>query len=308
MSRGAGGDRPDVSVIVPTYQRARLLPAAIAAWRAVVPASVGAEVVVVDDGSTDDTPAVLAALDRPDEPVPLRVVRQANGGLASARNRGLDAARGRLLVFADDDMAPRAPDFLSRHLAAQAAAPGAWVSRLIVPDGCVATPFQAYWRRRLEAGTARLGEGAALGKGGFWFATLSLPRELLAGERFDAAFTGYGWEEHELGYRLHRRGVRARFLRGAEIEHRDAVDFDSMREKYRRMGRAAWTFARLHPVPEVALWTGTHPVSLALRRLARHEARAARLLAGRGTAALTDAQYALCLEAAYGRGLREGRP
>jgi glycosyltransferase involved in cell wall biosynthesis len=299
---------PHVSVVVPTHDRARLLREVVRAWRSVAPSSASVEVVVVDDGSSDDTPAVLAALATEDHRVPVRHVRQPRRGLAAARNAGIEAARGRLLMFCDDDMLPRSPDVMARHLARQEAQPDAWVSRLVVPDELVRTPFQAYWRRRLEGGTARYRDGSRLGIGGFWFATLSLPRELLAGDRFTEEFTGYGWEEHELGYRLHRRGVRARFLRSAQVEHRDAVDFHSMRDKFRRMGEAAWTFTRLHPGREVALWTGTHGVSRAVKRLVGQERRAARLLAGRSVDELTDSQYALCLEAAYAQGLREGRP
>lgn len=54
------------------------------------------EVIVVDDGSTDDTAAFLREL-------PVRVVRQPNGGEASARNRGVSEARGDLVAFLDHD-------------------------------------------------------------------------------------------------------------------------------------------------------------------------------------------------------------
>lgn len=304
------GRARSLSVIVPTHGRAALLPAVVEGWLALAPSlepATAFELVVVDDGSPDATPEVLAGLAQR-HPGRLTLVRQANGGLAAARNAGVDAAGGELLFFADDDMLPASPDLLARHLHAQARRPGAWVSHLRVPDACARTPFQAYWRRRLHAGTERLADGADLGYGGFWFACLSLPRRLLGERRFSQAFRGYGWEEHELGYRLHRRGVRARFLRSAQVEHRDAVDFHSMRDKFRRMGEAAWTFTRLHPGREVALWTGTYRVSRAVKRLAGQERRAARLLARRSVDELTDSQYALCLEAAYAQGLREGRP
>lgn len=61
------------------------------------------EVVVVDNGSVDDTPHVVAAL-AADAPCPLRLVSEPRLGLAHARNAGTTAARGRLLLFTDDDV------------------------------------------------------------------------------------------------------------------------------------------------------------------------------------------------------------
>src|SRR5688572_12299934 len=58
------------------------------------------EVVVVDNGSTDDTPAVVRAF----EPrLPVRVVREEEPGLSRARNAAVHAARGEYIVWTDDD-------------------------------------------------------------------------------------------------------------------------------------------------------------------------------------------------------------
>ena len=85
-----------VSVVIPAYNHARYLPAAIDSALAQTYAPV--EVIVVDDGSTDDTPRVLAAYgDR------IRVIRQANQGAGAARNAGLAASRGEYVAFLDSD-------------------------------------------------------------------------------------------------------------------------------------------------------------------------------------------------------------
>ena len=96
-----------VSVIVPVYNRATLVPDAFnaettvdLAVRSALAESETLEVWVIDDASTDDTWAVLQAHDDPR----VRLVRlEKNGGQSAARNRGLDVARGKFVKFLDSD-------------------------------------------------------------------------------------------------------------------------------------------------------------------------------------------------------------
>lgn len=94
-----------ISVIVPAYNAARFLPEAIASIRAQRWEPL--EILLIDDGSTDETPAVASALEG------VRAFRKPNGGAASARNFGLQEARGEWISFLDaDDLWP--PDKLAR--------------------------------------------------------------------------------------------------------------------------------------------------------------------------------------------------
>ena len=84
-----------VSIVIPCYNHGRFLAEAIdsaltQSWR-------DCEVVVVDDGSTDESAQVMAQY------AEIRVVRQENRGLAAARNAGLHVARGDVLIFLDAD-------------------------------------------------------------------------------------------------------------------------------------------------------------------------------------------------------------
>lgn len=120
-------DRPRVSVVLTTHNRARMLPSSAASALA---QTVGAiELIIVDDGSTDDTPAVLHGLAGSDPRV--RAVAQHNAGLASARNAGLDRARAPWVLFLDDDdlLLPRALEILLA--AAPSAAVGAVAGRAL---------------------------------------------------------------------------------------------------------------------------------------------------------------------------------
>jgi glycosyltransferase involved in cell wall biosynthesis len=89
-------NKPLVSVIIPTYNRDWIVGEAIDSVLAQDFSNY--ELIVVDDGSEDRTPDVLAAYeDR------LTVLHQANGGVSAARNRGIAAAAGRLIAFLDSD-------------------------------------------------------------------------------------------------------------------------------------------------------------------------------------------------------------
>ena len=92
---------PEVSVIIPTYNRAHTLGASLASVLAEgeSPARIDLEVIVVDDGSTDGTAAMLAARNDPR----VRVLVRPHAGIAAARNAGVAAARAPFVAFHDSD-------------------------------------------------------------------------------------------------------------------------------------------------------------------------------------------------------------
>ena len=93
----SGSVVPVVSVVLPTYNRAAYVGASVASLLAQT--DVDFEVVVVDDGSTDDTRARLDALADPR----LRVLAVPHGGVAAARNAGVAVSRGQYVAFHDSD-------------------------------------------------------------------------------------------------------------------------------------------------------------------------------------------------------------
>jgi glycosyltransferase involved in cell wall biosynthesis len=114
---------PAVTVVIPLYQKGRSVLAAV---RSVLSQRFAdLELLVVDDGSTDEGPALVAQVTDPR----LRLLRQPNEGPGAARNRGLAGARGALIAFldADDEWDP---EFLELGVAALTRAPecAAWVA------------------------------------------------------------------------------------------------------------------------------------------------------------------------------------
>ena len=112
---GPAGPSPRVSVVVPTYTARALLAETLAAILAQT--FTDFELIVVDDGSTDDTADYLASIADPR----LRVVRQANAGVGAARNRGIDESRGAFVAFCDHDR--RAPPRASPATSARKRSP-----------------------------------------------------------------------------------------------------------------------------------------------------------------------------------------
>jgi glycosyltransferase involved in cell wall biosynthesis len=122
--------QPLISVVIPAYNGEAFLEQAIQS--AVEQTWPRTEVVVVDDGSTDRSAEIAASY-------PVELVRQENRGVAAARNRGLEEARGDLLSFLDQDDMLR-PEKLERQFEALQAQPEAGVSscqmRIFLEPGC----------------------------------------------------------------------------------------------------------------------------------------------------------------------------
>lgn len=248
---------PSVSVVIPTFERMDVLPEVLAALanQREAPAF---EVVVVDDGSRDDTPGYLASYRGS---LLLQTLRQDNGGPAAARNAGITAARGELVAFLGDDTVPE-PGWLAAHVAAHRLRPQRAPIAVLGYTGwhprMRATPFLRYINEHgLQFGYALIENPEQVPFNFFYTSNVSVPRALLLAEPFDLGFPHAAWEDVELSYRLHRRGLTMVYEAQARAAHLHPTDFSRFSRRQQKAGESAVVFYRLHP--ELGSFLGLSP-------------------------------------------------
>lgn len=239
---------PEVSVVVPTRNRAASLRRTLAALAAQTYPAERFETVVVANDCSDETARMVRALQAPGA---LRLVETPSPGMSRARNEGAAVARGQLLIFLDDDVAPL-PGCLAAHADAHRRR-----ARLVVVGPLLTPPRQpprSLLAERLhaldEAFAALLASTKELDWSCMAGGNLSMPRALFdeAG-RFDATIVGYGSEDYELGLRVQKAGAHFAFVSDAAGHHHRSDD-DSLTaylHRGRSVGRNDARLARRHP-------------------------------------------------------------
>jgi GT2 family glycosyltransferase len=207
------------------------------------------EVIVVDNGSTDDTKGMV---ERSAQSFPaVRYLAEPEPNRGKARNRGVEASTGRYVLFCDDDVQLPA-GWLAAHGAAHRAEGERVVNGPIlnVPsyDARPKPRPSNYSRAFLCTCNASLSKAAFLSAGGF-----------------DEQFNLYGWEDTELGIRLRLAGARWIFAWDAylwhikpPVENTIAVETRKAVEKARMAAR----FLAKHPSSRARLATGAHSLNL----------------------------------------------
>ncbi len=252
---------PRLSVVIPTYNRRALLSLCLDSVFDQDCDSNLYEVIVIVDGSEDDTADMLSSK------MPacgLRYIVQKNAGQAAARNQGIRAAQGRLILFLDDDiLVPR--NFISSHVAAHTSGDSivAFGAVYVSPSSQrgLATSYtdsfsRIYYGELEDGGEIRYPEHIHV------LPNSSIPRSaLLELNGFDERFFR-AHEDTELGIRLWKKQFRFVFLRGvacmqvfgkravdvgvleAELDGRSEVLLCEKHKDYRH-------FSDLVPLPQV---------------------------------------------------------
>jgi GT2 family glycosyltransferase len=231
---------PALSVVIPTIGRSTLTNVLDRLERQ-RGAKSRFEVVVVADPEARDVRTGS-------RPYAVRVLHAGRRGASAARNTGWRDARGRLVLFLGDDMLP-SRDLIAEHLA--------WHERH--PEDEVAVLGRVRWARSLRVTSFMRWlehgmqfdypsiEGVDAGWGRFYTANVSLKRSLLElGGGFDEDFP-IMYEDLDLARRLHDRGLRLLYNRGAAVEHDHAATIEGWRERMKVVAAAERRFTEKHP-------------------------------------------------------------
>jgi GT2 family glycosyltransferase len=205
---------PTISLVIPTYNRAGLIAETLDSALAQIPPFL--EVIVVDDGSTDDTAAVLAPYAGQ-----VTLIKVPNGGVQRARNRGIAAASGAFVALCDSD------DLLEPGYV------GAMQAWLGEHPGCnsIYCNFATFDERGIQpdkfAGAPADFFDGAVRSGSFWHDVPDLYRRILAYQPlfpsgsivrralytelggYDSQFNGVGAEDFEFALRVVQAGATA---------------------------------------------------------------------------------------------------
>jgi glycosyltransferase involved in cell wall biosynthesis len=235
-----------LSVIIPTYNREKVLAKALEAYLVHTSPQQIHELLVVDDGSTDGTESMVSEFGRR-SPFPIRYFRQPNRGPGTARNLGIREARSNVILLTDSDIIPE-HDLVAEHLEWHKRNPqieAAVLGYVTWSPEIEATPFMRWYGEdgalfRYRSLRGRTGE---VGCHFFYTCNLSLKTEFLRTRgQFDEDFKGAGYEDLELGYRLNKLGMKLLYNSAAIGYHYQRFSFEEACRKTRANVASAQLF------------------------------------------------------------------
>lgn len=239
----------DVSIVIPTYNRANRLHQLLDSWRHVnATTQCDFELVFSDDGSSDNTLAVLNSV----TDLPIVIVCNEHSGAGHARNSAVLRAKGRRIVFVGDDIYPQSQFVDVHHRLAQKF--GADVAILGSVDWHPDVPVNHLMRHITEIGNEqfsynRLVDNDFTDFRHFYTCNVSVDREFLLQESpiFDLRFKKYGYEDVELGFRLAKRGMRIYYASSAFGLHYHPYDVRGFCRRQQSAGEMAVVFQSIQP-------------------------------------------------------------
>src|SRR6266705_2739802 len=236
---------PKISVVIPTKNRSALLAETIDRVESQTIPRDHYEVLVINNASTDDTRAILEqkAGIYPN----LKFDFQKKPGAAATRNVGIRLANSDLILFIDDDVQAE-PALLQAHLDCHIRNPNlSVIGAVSMPWGDTSDPFLKYLRdhRVLNPYTPSKGP---IDFSYYHTCNVSTPTNVLLNVGgFNEAFSIYGMEDIELGYRLEKSGSHMIFAPEARAIHYRFPDYQEFLERCEQAGYSLGQLLVLHP-------------------------------------------------------------
>ena len=238
---------PTLSIVISTLGNYEVLERVLDGYGRQDAAPGSFEVVVAMDRADPEPAAVDKAI--ADRAYPVRRIAGATPGLSANRNAGWRAARGRLVMFTDNDTIPL-PDLVSNHLRWHEREPDEecgvlghvrWAPELDV------TPFMRWLDTGIQFNYANLDAGE-VPWGAFAGANVSLKRGFV--ERvgdFDQERFPYGYEDTDWAYRASKLGMRLFYNPDAIVDHLRPMTLEFWKKRARRVATSELQFTRTHP-------------------------------------------------------------
>lgn len=252
-----------ISVVMPTYNRVDTL-------REVLPTLLNQtfhpqdyEILLCDSGSSDGTAEYVASLNVPQ----VRYLPGPNRGRSGARNRGIDQARGEIILFTDADILAD-PQLLATHWRYHQEHPG----QAVVGNEVQVKSLEEYRLKSQDPAAHARHKATRRFLPWHYFLTgnASAPRQtLIEVGKFDEAFQGYGHEDLELGYRLLKYGLKIYYAPQAVNYHWHPVSFSEQKGRMRLAGHSTVRFYRKYHDIRIALQMGMNPLSMLVHSFLR---------------------------------------
>lgn len=239
---------PYLTVIIPTFNRSSCLNICLERLFRQNIARESYEVIVVNDGSTDDTLGILKKFES--EPNFLHVT-QRNQGQGNARNLALKHARGQIILFIGDDIYAE-NDFLKGHMDFHISQPEKNMACLGRVEWFPENEINDFMRWLTHGGPQfsydSLKDGDEVDFWHFYTSNISLKSAMLSEERFDPDFKSYGWEDIELAVRLNRKhALKIHYRENILAYHDHIINEESLKRRMLSIGKSAKIFERKHP-------------------------------------------------------------
>jgi len=246
----------EISIIIPTHNRASILDTSLTKIFSSNFPKNKYEVIVVNDASTDSTEEICNKWSKTEN---LVYIKQKKAGQGVARNKGIEIAKGNIILFGQDDIFVT-KNFLQEHLKTHQKHPEKnygclglilWDPEIRISDLMKWSTNEITFLNKFgghQFAFNHLKDNQATNYNYFYTSNLSLKKKILEQNKFDPWFDGYGWEDIELGYRLQKKeDLKLIYNSQALAYHHHEISESDFKNRMIQIGAASHLLNKKHP-------------------------------------------------------------